>query len=123
MCRHRNVNVHRVRYHHGPNCTAEAPPPPKARARTPEDERFRQEVVDLIMNAEPQDVPLRELMAEQSGPEPTLEELVMGQGVAADKPGDVERELPAIEGGKPYVSAEEYLRSFEVERDLKKREG
>ena len=84
MCRYRTVNIRRVRYHHGPNCTTQAAPPQGGRVRTPEDERFRREVVDLMMNSQPRDVPLREVVAEQAGPEqPTFQQLVIGQGAAA----------------------------------------
>lgn len=122
MCRYRTMTIaiHRVRYHHGPDCTTEAPP--SGRVSTPEDERFRRELTDAILNSEPQEVSLRAFIAEQFGPEqPTLQELVMGQNGAATESDGTAGEPRAIEGGRKHVSAEDYLRSFQVEPQPNKR--
>lgn len=124
MCKYRTIQLRRVRYHHSPNCTTQTAPPQNVRVTTPEDERFGREVVGLIMNSEPREVPLTQFMAEQSRPErPSLGELVMGRGAAVTEPVDVQRGRQAIEDGSGRVSAEAYVRGFRVEPELKERKN
>ena len=94
-----------VRYHHGPNCTPQA----RRQMSTPEDERRRRELINLIVTSEPQSS-LRDLIANQPR-QPSVHELIMRQSQpAADTVQTQPADSPqAIENPRGRMSAQEWL--------------